>query len=82
MWESVHEEHWHMVLRCGACGTYREVTVGDDVARAFERDLDRGMSEIRAALQRIDRDRMVIQADAFAIALQRDLIDAADFARR
>ena len=80
MWESVDEKHWHMVLRCGACGTYREVTVGDDVARAFERDLDRGTTEIRAALQKVDRDRMVIQADAFAIALQRDLIDAADFA--
>ena len=81
-WETVDEQHWHMVLRCGACGTYRDVTVSDDVARAFERDLDRGASEIRRALQRLDRDHMVVQADAFAIALQRDLIDAADFAPR
>ena len=82
MWESADERHWHMLLRCGACGTYRDVTVADDAAHAFERDLDRGTSEIRSALRRLDRDRMVVQADAFAVALQRDLIDAADFAPR
>ena len=79
-WESVGDDRWHMLLRCGACGTFRDVTVGDDVAHAYERDIERGTREIRAELERLDRDRMEVQAVAFAEALQRDLIDAGDFA--
>jgi hypothetical protein len=71
-----------MLLRCGACETFRDVIVVDAVAQAFERDIDRGTKEIRATAVRLDRDRMVAQADAFAVALQRDLIDAGDFAAR
>ena len=71
-----------MLLRCGACDTYRDVTAADDVARAYDRDLERGMRAIRVELERMDRERMTDQADAFVVALQRDLIDAADFAGR
>ena len=81
-WEAVDDERWHILLRCGECETYRDVSVPNDVARAYELDLDRGTAEIRAALARIDRDRMTLQADAFIVALQHDLIDAADFAAR
>jgi hypothetical protein len=81
-WEEAGDDHFHMVLRCGACGTYRDLTVPNDVAIAYERDLERGMAEIRAAMDRMDRDRMALLTDAFAVALQRDLIDAGDFANR
>ena len=81
-WESVDEDRWHMLLRCGACDTYRELTAANDVARASDRDLERGMRSIRGELERIDRERMTDLADAFVVALQRDLIDAADFAGR
>ena len=81
-WEDVDEHRWHMLLRCGECGTFRDVIVPNDVARAYERDLDRGTAEIGAALARLDRDRMTVQADAFIVALRRDLIDAGDFAAR
>ena len=79
-WESVGDDRWQMLLRCGACGTFRDVTAGDDVAHAYERDIERGMRQIRAELERLDRDRMEVQAVAFAEALRRDLIDAGDFA--
>jgi hypothetical protein len=81
-WESVDEDRWRMLLRCGACGTYRELTAPDDVAHAYERDLGHGMREISIAVERMDRDRMADQTDAFVAALQRDLIDAGDFAGR
>ncbi|HKG62990.1 MAG TPA: hypothetical protein VKB28_02895 [Solirubrobacteraceae bacterium] len=81
-WESVDEDRWRMLLRCGACDTYRDVTASDDVAHAYERDLGRGMREIHIAVERMDRDRMAHQTDAFVAALQRDLIDAGDFAGR
>ena len=49
-WEEVDDEHWHMLLRCAQCETYRDVTVGNDVAAAYERDLERGRAEIAASL--------------------------------
>ena len=79
-WEDVDDERWHMLLRCGECGTYRDLIASNDVARAYEYDLDRGMAEIRAALDSLDRDRMTLEADAFIVALRCDLIDAEDFA--
>ena len=27
-WEEVDDQHWHMLLRCAQCETYRDVTVG------------------------------------------------------
>ena len=69
-----------MLLRCGACGTYRDVTAPDDVAQAYERDVNRGVGEIQAALDRLERERMAIESAAFVAALHQDLIDAEDFA--
>jgi hypothetical protein len=81
-WESVDSEQWHMLLRCGACDTYRDVTVGNDLAAAYERDIDRGVSQIRATLDQLDLERMMKQTDGFVIALNQDLIDAGDFGGR
>ena len=58
-----------MILRCGECGWQREVVVADDVVVRFDDDV------------RADRERLAREADAFAAALDRDLIDAADFMR-
>ena len=81
-WEPVEERGWHLLLRCGECETYRAVVIGEDVARAFERDLEWGAAQIRTALEELDRARMTAQVAAFIIALRRDLIDAEDFAVR
>ena len=69
-----------MLLRCAQCETYREVVIGNDVAKAYERDLERGMAVIAAALDRHDRERMTAEVEVLIVALERDLIDAADFA--
>jgi hypothetical protein len=82
-WESLADEQgWHMLLRCGACATFRDVSVPNEVAQAYERDLRRGTAEIRDAVERMDRERMALETDAFITALRRDLIDAGDFAGR
>ena len=81
-WEETDDEHWHMLLRCAQCETYRDVTVGNDVAAAYERDLQRGMAEIAATLERSDREQMLAELPVLIAALERDLIDAADFAPR
>ena len=79
-WESVDDARWRLILRCGECESFREIVVGDDLVHAFERDLERGAGEIRATLDRLDRERMAVQVNALIIALRCDLIDAADFA--
>ena len=70
-----------LLLRCGQCETYRAVVVNDDTAQAYERDLERGVAQIRAAVETLDTARMTVQVAAFIVALERDLIDAGDFAQ-
>jgi hypothetical protein len=77
--EPLDPAQWELRLRCGQCETFRDVIVSDDVAKRYDLDLARGMSEIAAALRREDHDRMVAEAQVFIAALERDLIDAGDF---
>jgi hypothetical protein len=78
-WEEAGDEQWHMLLRCAQCETYREVTVGEDVAAAYDRDLERGRAAIAASADRSDRARMLAELAVLIAAPERDLIDAADF---
>src|SRR5215217_396363 len=77
--EALDHSRWDLRLRCGECGTFRDIVVSDDVANRYSQDLDRGMAEIAAALQRQDHERMTAEAKVFIAALEHDLIDAADF---
>ena len=81
--EDLGEEHgWHLLLRCGQCETYREIVVADEAANAYERDLERGVAQLRKALAELDAERMAAQVAALITALRLDLIDAGDFAAR
>ena len=53
----------------------------DDEAQRFEHELDRGVEQIAAAIVRLDRERIIAEADAIMAALERDLIDPGDFFR-
>lgn len=78
-WEAVTSESWWMLLRCGACDTFREVTVVDAVAQRFDCELDRRMNVLQRELRKLEREQMRAQAEAWIGALRRGLIDAADF---
>src|SRR6476619_2782294 len=80
-WCESGEEHWWMLLRCGTCRAESAVTVTTDVAERYGRDLDDAQEVIARAVRMLDTERLEREADAFAEALERDLIDAADFAR-
>ena len=80
-WREADDKHWWMRLRCGACCLEREVTVTDDVAQRYGKDLDAAEAVIDRALRELDCERMAHEVEAFAEALERDLIDAGDFAR-
>ena len=80
-WCEADAEHWWMRLRCGSCFCEREVTVPDAVAQRFGRDLDAAEEEIGRAAAALDQERMEREVEALTAALERDLIDADDFAR-
>jgi hypothetical protein len=80
-WEDRGDE-WRIALRCGNCGTRRQVTLDDFEAHDFDRALDRGVHQIARTAVVLERRRMEAEAEALSVALERDLIDAGDFARR
>jgi hypothetical protein len=80
-WEPVGDTHWWMLLRCGACDTWRETTVTNEIASRYDLELDRRMEVIVRALERIDMRRMAADVETMIQALRRGLVDAADFAR-
>ena len=73
------ESEWRILLRCGNCDCRRVVFVTSEQAAAFECDIERDIVAINRALRVLESERMAAQADAFAAALARDLIDASDF---
>jgi hypothetical protein len=82
---TLHEhgrDHWWLQLRCGECGAWRVTVLDEQAADRFQRDYETHISLIEKDAERLDRERMELEADVFAQALERDLIDAADFARR
>jgi hypothetical protein len=80
-WETFGDHHWWILLRCGACGTRGEGPVPDAEAQRLDRDLNRAQDEIGRAADRLGLEIMSAEADSLAVALERDLIGADDFAR-
>ena len=80
-WDEIDDERWEIDLRCGECGHSRTTVAGNDEAAAFETVLRRHTARIELAVERLDRERMVVEVEQLAHALLNDLIDADDFAR-
>ena len=80
-WHSIDAERWAMDLRCGECGAERKVVASNAQAADFDSALNERQHRLERALERVEARRMAEDVDAFVEALQRDLIDAADFAR-
>ena len=78
-WREVSETHIWVRLRCGGCETWREDIFTDEVLDRFDRWLDEATAQIANEADRLHRDWRSKEADAFAAALDRDLIDAGDF---
>jgi hypothetical protein len=75
------EEVW-LLLRCGQCQTWREVTVPSGVAARLKADTELARSSISHTLRGLERRRMALEITTLRTALERDLIDAADFRPR
>lgn len=78
-WTESGASGWWLLLRCGGCGTWRDVVASNHVVAAFDRLLDEQAYVIRAAAERLAREALSSQADAFAAAMRLDLLTADDF---
>ncbi len=78
-WEPADDAHIWVLLRCGECGTWRDAEFTDEALDRFDRRLDEATMQIATAADRLHTDWRSTEVDAFAAALDRDLIDAGDF---
>jgi hypothetical protein len=67
-------------MRCGDCGERWDRVIDDARAARFDIELDCDVAAMRRTLERADLERMAAEVDAFAVALERDLIGPVDFA--
>jgi hypothetical protein len=78
-WEPLDGGRWWMLLRCGECDTWRDVTVPDAVAERYDAELDRRLDLLDDALHRLDRQRMMGEVEVMVDAIRRGHVSAADF---
>ena len=78
-WTESGPNAWWLLLRCGGCGSWRDVVASNTAVAAFDRVLDERNAEIESAADRLRRESMRAQADALGTALELDLIGADDF---
>jgi hypothetical protein len=79
-WEPT-DDGWRLMLRCAECEVWRAEQVSEEDAQAVDDQLAAETSELARVLARLEGERMEREARVLAIALERDLIDAGDFAR-
>jgi hypothetical protein len=79
-WGAVDDAHWWVLSRCGECGAWSETQITNPQAARLDLELNRQQALIWRAAERLEAERMAVEAETFIAALQRDLIDAADFA--
>lgn len=78
-WEEEGEDHWWMVLRCGGCGHWWDAVVPNETAQEFDAKLHRDQFFMGRAANQLNAEWRNAEADAFAAALEHDLITADDF---
>ncbi len=78
-WDPADGGYWRLIGRCTQCDVWRTLMLsGPETARLLVR-IDQQRTRMARVVARLDRERMLAQVEAFAEALQRDLIAATDF---
>ena len=80
-WRESDPDLWWVELRCGECGVRRRGTFPDAQLDRFELRLEEGLREISEEADRLLLEWRAAEVEAFAEALDRELIQARDFAR-
>jgi len=78
-WSLIGRSHWRVVLRCPNCEWSGTGVFGQEAVDRFDRELDRGTRKLQSTLTRVSRACMEAEVEAFAAALESDLIVPFDF---
>ncbi len=78
-WSLVGRSHWRVTLRCPNCEWSGTGVFGQEAVDRFDRELDRGTRKLQPTLTRVSRACMEAEIEAFAAALENDLIIPFDF---
>jgi hypothetical protein len=78
-WTESGPADWWLLLRCGSCGSWRDVVASNPVVADYDRILDEDLEVIREAADRMERETLMAEADTFGVALRLDLLTADDF---
>jgi hypothetical protein len=78
-WAESGPDDWWLLLRCGGCGTSRDVVATNAEVAEYDSLLDEGMAQINAYADQLEREALAAEADTLAAALERDLLGADDF---
>src|SRR5215216_6766333 len=73
-WGVADEASWWILARCGDCEVWKEVVISNEQATWLDRELDRQMTAMSRAADRLDAQRMAAQSQAFVRALQANAI--------
>ena len=78
-WSESGRADWWLLLRCGSCGTSREVLASNAAVEEYDHRLDDGMRDINAAAELLAHNALAAEADMLGAAFKRDLLTADDF---
>jgi hypothetical protein len=78
-WTESGPADWWLLLRCGACDTWRNVVASNHTVARYDRVLDEDMHAIRLESERLERELLEAEADVLTAALRLDLLSADDF---
>ncbi len=78
-WSLIGRSHWRVMLRCPNCEWSGTGVFGQAAVDRFDIELDRGTRQLQATLTRVSRACMEAEIEAFAEALEHDLIVPFDF---
>lgn len=82
-WEQAERRgHWRLWRRCPECEWRCDEIHGEREIDAYDEALDDGAEELAAELEALERESMKEVVQAFATALEADLITADDFRPR
>jgi hypothetical protein len=80
-WAESGPADWWLLLRCGGCGTWRDVVASNQAVAAFDRVLDEDVDMIRTTVERLERESLKAEAETLGTALRLDPLGADDFRR-
>jgi hypothetical protein len=78
-WGVADEASWWILVRCGDCEAWKEIVISNEQAALLDRELDRQMTAMSRAADRLDAERMAAESQTFIRALQANAIVATDF---